>query len=336
MKSISIENIYLHVTKTCNLKCAYCYFFAGLPIPNELTAAELKKIWIDIVALKPKKLILTGGEPLLHPNIIEIIKDLEKIDKNHSIYRCLNTNGHLVTKELAKNLVGLVDEIRVSLDALKEKNDAIRGLGNYDAAMRALEHFYSVGFEPKVMVTVTSKTIEDLPKLLSLLYEMDINRIKINAFRPIGRGITKREWTTANEEIRAAILTAKKNYTPNSIYHNDQASVHEEYINCGVGSHLNIMPDGDVFPCHVLIDRNFRLGNLRKQSILEICKHNGVLSQLQSLNFHDLAQQDIRFKPLVRGCLGAVYKRNTSLPLWKTGVSLFQSLEPGRVRIVAG
>ncbi len=80
--------------------------------------------------------------------------------------RCLNSNGHLVTKDLAQRLVGLADEVRVSIDALETRNDALRGAGNFAAAMRALEIYYSVGFEPKVLVTVTSQSLPDLEELI--------------------------------------------------------------------------------------------------------------------------------------------------------------------------
>lgn len=50
------------------------------------------------------------------------------------------------------NLLTLFDdEVRVSIDALEIRNDALRGAGNFAAAMRALEIYYSVGFEPKVL-----------------------------------------------------------------------------------------------------------------------------------------------------------------------------------------
>lgn len=46
----------------------------------------------------------------------------------------------------------------------------------------------------------------------------------------------------------------------------------ESCSNCGVGSFLNIMPNGDVFPCHVLTQREFRCGNVREDGLLEICR----------------------------------------------------------------
>lgn len=73
--------------------------------------------------------------------------------------------------------MGLADEVRVSIDALPERNDAVRGAGNFEAAMRALEIYYSVGFEPKALVTVAAATLPDLTELLCLLIGKKITRI---------------------------------------------------------------------------------------------------------------------------------------------------------------
>jgi MoaA/NifB/PqqE/SkfB family radical SAM enzyme len=87
------------------------------------------------VALQPEKAILTGGEPLLRPDILDLLRGLREADPEHRVLRCLNTNGQLVTPELARQLVGLADEVRVSLDALRERNDALRGAGSFAAAI---------------------------------------------------------------------------------------------------------------------------------------------------------------------------------------------------------
>ena len=139
--TISLRNVFLHVTKACNLRCEYCYFSASRPMPDEMTAEEFDRLWPDMVAISPQKVVFTGGEPLLRPDILDLLRGLRDADPDHLVLRCLNTNGHLVTKELARELVGLADEVRVSLDALPRRNDALRGEGNFDAAMRALDYY---------------------------------------------------------------------------------------------------------------------------------------------------------------------------------------------------
>ena len=106
-ETVSLRNVFLHVTKACNLRCEYCYFSASRPMPDEMTAEEFNRLWPDMVAIRPQKVVFTGGEPLLRPDILDLLRGLRDADPYHLVLRCLNTNGHLVTRELARELVGL-------------------------------------------------------------------------------------------------------------------------------------------------------------------------------------------------------------------------------------
>jgi MoaA/NifB/PqqE/SkfB family radical SAM enzyme len=322
--TVRLRNVFLHVTKACNLYCKYCYFSANKPLPDEMTVTEFARLWPELVAVRPQKVVFTGGESLLRPDILDLLRGLRDADPEHHILRCLNSNGHLVTPELARALVGLADEVRVSLDAMSERNDALRGEGNFEAAVRALETYYAVGFEPKVLVTVTAHSLSDLEELLCFLIEKKITRINLNAFRPIGRGYGHWEWTVNPTEVRAAVRRARARCYPDQPMPPDSPEP-ASCSNCGVGSFLNIMPNGDVFPCHVLTDRVFRCGNVREQSLLEICRRTGLLGELQGLDFYQLARQDERLAPLTRpGCMGEVYAKTKSLPAWKNSLPLFE------------
>lgn len=323
-ETIPLRNVFLHVTKACNLACAYCYFSARKPLPDELTTTELTRLWPDLVALRPHKVIFTGGEPLLRPDILDLLRDLRQADPEHHILRCLNSNGHLVTPDLARQLVGLADEVRVSLDALPARNDALRGAGNFEAALRALETYYAVGFEPKALVTVTTHSLPDLEELLCCLIQKKITRINLNAFRPIGRGKGCGELAANPNDIRAAVRRAWTRCYPDQSFP-PEAPQPELCSNCGVGFFLNLMPNGDVFPCHVLTQREFRCGNVREQSLLEICRRKGLLGQLQTLNFQELARQDERLAPLTRpGCMGEIYTKTKSVPVWQQNLPLVE------------
>jgi MoaA/NifB/PqqE/SkfB family radical SAM enzyme len=320
--TVRLRNVFLHVTKACSLHCAYCYFSARKPLPDEMTMEDFTRLWPEMVAVRPQKVVFTGGEPLLRPDILDLLRGLRDADPEHHILRCLNSNGHLVTPELARTLVGLADEVRVSLDAMSERNDALRGEGNFEAAVQALETYYAVGFEPKVLVTVTAQSLPDLEELLCFLIEKKIARINLNAFRPIGRGYGRWEWAVNPAEVQAVVRRARARCYPDQPMPPDPLEP-VSCSNCGVGSFLNIMPNGDVFPCHVLTDRAFRCGNVREQSLLEICRRTGLLGELQVLDFQELARQDDRLAPLTRpGCMGEVYAKTKSLPVWKNSLPM--------------
>jgi hypothetical protein len=89
--------------------------------------------------------------------------------------------------------------------------------------------------------------------------------------------------------------------------------------NCGVGEFVNIMPNGDVFPCHVLTQSEFRCGNLRHDSLKAICRRTGLLGEPSALDFRALAARDDQLGPLRdRGSyMGSVYPSTKANAIWK-------------------
>ncbi len=319
MKTVKIKTIFFHVTKACNLRCKYCYFSANKPLANELRTEEFPPIWKDIVSLRPEKVVFTGGEPLLRDDILELLDSLREADKEHHILRCINSNGSFVTAQLAQELVGLADEVRISLDALQEKNDYLRGKGNFASALRSAALYKSVGFDPKILITVTSYTVPDLEDLVTFLLRNGFSNLNLNFFRPIGRGQDQTRWIadidTAWEAVERGWLRVYSNTKKPNL---PTKNAHKKaYMNCGVGSYLNIMSNGDIYPCHVLTDERFKLGNLRKNSLLKICKQAGVVNEWQNLNFPEIEKLNKKLIGLSKPkCLGEVHEKNKSLEIW--------------------
>jgi MoaA/NifB/PqqE/SkfB family radical SAM enzyme len=286
-------------------------------MPNEMTKEELSAIWPDIISLKPHKIIFTGGEPLLRCDIIDLLEELHEADADQSVIRCLNTNGHLMTNKLAINLVGLVDEVRVSIDAIPPYNDLVRDQGNFEAALRSLGYLYDAGFEPIILVTVTANTLPHLEDLLLFLNERGFKRIHLNQFRPIGRGSEHQDWSVDPTRIHEAMVRAwRRIYMEKATPFEFSES---KMPNCGAGSFLNILPNGDVYPCHALMDRRFFCGNLREQSLIDICRHSGLLGQLSKITFDNLINEDNTLAPLLKrpSCMGTVYAVTKDSASWK-------------------
>jgi len=317
METAALQSVFLHVTKACNLHCSYCYFSARRPLPNEMTAREFAPIWSDMVKLGPRKLVFTGGEPLMRADLFELLEDFSAADPDRTIVRCVNSNGRLVTPEIARRLTGLADEVRISLDALPAANDALRGEGNFADAMRALEIYRDAGFEPKVLVTVTSRTLPDLETLIVMLVERGFRRINVNGLRLIGRGKGHDDWRVAHAEVRATVERAWARAFPEAMPRPEPPQEEAQH-HCGVGNFLNIMPNGDVFPCHALTQPEFRAGNVRERRLIEICARSGLIGRLAKLDFVDLVAGDADLEPLTRAgtCMGHVYAGTKASPAW--------------------
>ena len=93
---------------------------------------------------------------------------------------------------------------------------------------------------------------------------------------------------------------------------------------CGVGQFLNILPNGDVFPCHVLTEPEFLCGNVRERPLREICNRNGLLGALADSDFRKLAMQEGQVESLIQpySCMGEVYAKTRGLAVWRNNFPL--------------
>ena len=98
-----LRDIRISLTDQCNLRCGYCMpaeiFGQGytfLPKPDILTFSEIKQVVVAFAASGGKKVRLTGGEPLLRPDVAKLVRSLRSIDEIDEI--ALTTNGLLLSK----------------------------------------------------------------------------------------------------------------------------------------------------------------------------------------------------------------------------------------------
>ncbi|GAI51335.1 unnamed protein product, partial [marine sediment metagenome] len=102
---ISIKNIYIHITKSCNLHCKYCYFNAGKAMKKELYFSELLSLFKEIVSIGPKKVIFTGGEPLLRKDIFYLVNNFRNMLNGKRMNFCLMSNGLLIDNKTSLKIV---------------------------------------------------------------------------------------------------------------------------------------------------------------------------------------------------------------------------------------
>lgn len=121
-----LETIILEVTGRCNAKCAFCY--AKDSRIYELSRVTIRKVLEEFKELGGHIVALTGGEPTLHPNLIDIIRDLRELGL---LLAGIGTNGYNISDELITELKTgpIVDGIAISIDSIDESwHDNLRGL----------------------------------------------------------------------------------------------------------------------------------------------------------------------------------------------------------------
>src|SRR5690349_24141460 len=132
------------LTYACNLACAHCLSSSGRRDPRELSTAEAKAVIDELERMQVLYVNIGGGEPTVRRDFWELVDYATA----HSVGVKFSTNGSRITPGVAARLAGsdYVD-VQISLDgATREVNDAVRGAGSYDTAVRAMELLATAGF----------------------------------------------------------------------------------------------------------------------------------------------------------------------------------------------
>lgn len=145
----------------CNLQCSHCFISCG-PKSNThhvISRDTIRRYLKEASTLGIKEFYFTGGEPFLHNEIVDILKDA----LNYGTTTVLS-NGTLITQELAQTLARISRvsvyslEFRISLESSgEEENDQIRGKGSFKKAVSGIQSLVNAVFNPIITVADWSK-----------------------------------------------------------------------------------------------------------------------------------------------------------------------------------
>jgi heme b synthase len=176
------------LTRSCNLFCAHC---RGSATPDtyhdELTTMECFRLVDQILEVGRPIIILTGGEPLSRPDVLEIAR----YASNRGLRVVMGTNGTLITEEIASQLKEVpVSRLGISLDfPVAELQDNFRGqTGAFDAVMKGIANAQRVGVGIQINSTITRLNVDYLDKLLALALEVGAVAFHPFMLVPTGRG----------------------------------------------------------------------------------------------------------------------------------------------------
>jgi 12,18-didecarboxysiroheme deacetylase len=193
-----------NVGRRCNLRCIHCYSQSNdQDYSGELTTEEGFALIDDLAQYGSPVLLFSGGEPLMRPDIYELIGHA----RSRGMRAVLSTNGTLITKEVARKLKDLdLSYVGVSLDGMPSTHDSFRGKkGAFDEAVKGLRNCKEVGIKVGLRFTINKKNVMDIPGIFLLLRDEDIPRVCFYHLVYSGRGseIIKEDLT--HEETRSTV-----------------------------------------------------------------------------------------------------------------------------------
>ena len=181
-----------NLIRRCNLTCKHCYTTStDIDFPNELTTPQIYTVMDDLKAFKVPVLILSGGEPLLHPDIFAISRHA----KDLGFYVALSSNGTKISKSNIDEIADInYQYIGVSLDGIKDTHDQFRRVqGSFDQALAGIHLCLDKGIKVGLRFTLTKDNAEDFPALLQLMDDNNIDKFYLSHLNYGGRGNKNRK-----------------------------------------------------------------------------------------------------------------------------------------------
>lgn len=290
-----LEIISWEATRVCNLNCIHC----GSPLEtwvrrDELTTDEVigafYQIAEDFDLSKFHHINITGGEPFVRKDLIEILRQISKVPQYRNI--AIQTNGIYIAEnpEVLSELkrYGLTG-IGVSIDGLKETHDAFRRKKDcWDKAIEAAKQAVEAGFVVTVSTVAHAKNVDEIPKLYEIVKEFHPRYFRVMTIDPIGRAELNKEYLLSPEQTKKVIDFLKQKHEENFMQYADpkttivelgcggwlstelEGRVRPYIFHCIAGiNNLGILYDGKLASCSN-ISRDFIEGDLREERIKDV------------------------------------------------------------------
>lgn len=312
----------LHITDRCDQRCEHCYIYAGKNIPhiNELSIEKLDSILYNFIDTCNKMgkmpfIAVTGGDPLLHPNIWTF---LEHLHDNHVHFSILGNPFH-VTEEAAIRLKQLgCTNYQMSLDGLQKTHDKIRKAGSFEATLSKISILKEAGVHTSIMTTVSRMNIMELPDLVDIVVANKVDNFAFARYCPNPNDLdmlpTPEEYRNfldnmwekyiqyAESETRFALKDHlwKLYLYEKGLFKIDDMENTDDLIldgcHCGI-SHITVLSTGMVYACR---RSETPVGNVFDESLYDIFWSDEMEKYRQYQNF--IACSQCELKNFCRGC----------------------------------
>ena len=299
-------------TNQCNLTCKHCYQDAGNQKEAELTTEEGKKLIDEIARAGFKIMIFSGGEPLMRPDIYELVA----YAASKGLRPVFGTNGMLITKEVAQKLkdAGAM-AMGISLDSLDEaKHNEFRGHPEaFARTVQGMKNCTEVGLPFQIHTTIMDWNKHEILDIIDFAVEIGAMAEYIFFLIPVGRGVYIEETAvevmeyenllrSIMEKQKEVPIAIKPTCAPQFTRVAKQVGVEIDprfTRGCLAGlTYCVISPTGKVRPCAYMVEE---AGDVHEQPFDEIWKNADVFQTLRTQAYKGACGK-CGYKTICGGC----------------------------------
>jgi SynChlorMet cassette radical SAM/SPASM protein ScmF len=295
-ETYALRSLYIYLTDSCNLNCRHCWIKpsqSDSAPENNISPRSIEKAIKEALPLGLSRVKLTGGEPLLRKDALEIIEIVGKA----GLILDIETNGTLITAETA----GVLSRTRkgtvsISLDSPQpQEHDLFRGVeGAFERAVRGMGFLREREVPFQVICSAYRDNCDDIGDLIKKASSLGASSFKINPVTPHGRAL---EMFSGGSNLSVKeILELKRKvdelYAPVSdipvhmaiplaFYGFEQIKACE-YGLCHILNILGILADGRISFCGIgQTEEDLVMGDIKKESIADIWKNSPILKRMR-------------------------------------------------------
>ena len=348
----SLNQIYFYLTEGCNLRCRHCWiapkFQAGGRVYPSLDFALFCNIIRQAKPLGLTGVKLTGGEPLLHPQIGRMLEFIRAEDLSLTI----ESNGLLCTPQLAAEIRrGKNALISISLDGAEAAtHEWVRGVkGCFDKALTGVRNLVAAGLHPQIIMSIMRHNRHQMESVVRLAESLGAESVKFNHVQPSARGEQMHaagETLTIEELVRLGRwveteLAATANIR--LVYSHPPAfrplsrlllSTGDGCGHCGIFGILGVLASGAYALCGIgqtVPDLVF--GHATQDRLETIWRHNSVLKDIRAglpARLEGVCARCVHQKSCLGNCVAHNYYRTRNLfaSEWYCAEALAKGLFP--------
>lgn len=282
-EQIKITGLYIELTSQCNLRCLHCYNESGAST-HRIDEKSFRNIIKGIEDPMKVRVTLSGGEPLLHPELWKFIEILHQEGFREIL---IITNATLITKEVAEKLNEYGVSMQVSLNgSCAIIHEQLCGTGNFEKTLAGLKALKAAGINRILVRYMLAKfNSEDLVDFLTLMKSIGITHIEISSLTLLGRSKDNMEKLyLSSSECERIVQEYKRNSIVKSYIESGMVVNFPEGVTIGC-PYLNAMADeipitprisadGLVHFCQLFSDKKYAVGSVKDSSIVDIFKLN--------------------------------------------------------------
>ncbi|AZC24538.1 MULTISPECIES: heme d1 biosynthesis radical SAM protein NirJ [Pseudomonas] len=176
-----------NLLRRCNLTCKHCYATSADSVfRDELDTPAALQVIDDLAEAGVKVLILSGGEPLLRDDLFQ----LSAHARAHGMFVALSSNGTLIDESNIEQVSAAdFDYVGISIDGLQDTHDSFRQLkGSFARSLKAMRLCRERGIRVGMRTTLTRDNYPQLPELLALMRDLDVQKFYLSHLNYSGRG----------------------------------------------------------------------------------------------------------------------------------------------------